>query len=226
MQRRCPPLSSSTSSTASRAAADQTDRASGAGATRLLRLADQVPTALPQEAARLLHTALSAAKRKAISETFAARLPERMLPKAVPTRHRPTVTLDQPEITDAASYAAAQAGVRRAIASAKLLMYALNSRFARPQLIVSSSGASRSMQNVSQEAVLNLVGSRPPRHEQDSIATFLDTGTAKLDAPAAKVRRGIKLLKERRLALIIEVVLGQRHITPEMVADPPAEAAA
>ncbi len=50
----------------------------------------------------------------------AARLLERLLPKAVAARPRPTVTLELPEVTDAASYAEAQAAVLRAAAAGRL----------------------------------------------------------------------------------------------------------
>jgi hypothetical protein len=91
------------------------------GPDRLLRLADHAPApATPEDAARLLHAILSAARRKAISEPFAARLLERLLPKAVAARPRPTVTLELPEVTDAASYAEAQAAVLRAAAAGRL----------------------------------------------------------------------------------------------------------
>ena len=90
------------------------------GRDLLLRLADHAPASSSEDAARLLHAVLSAVKRKAITEAFAARLLDRMLPKAVAQRPRPTVILDLPAITDAASYAEAQAGVLRALGAGEI----------------------------------------------------------------------------------------------------------
>jgi hypothetical protein len=87
---------------------------------KLLRLADQVPAPSQEDAAWLLHAILSATKRRVISEPFAARLLDRILPKAVAARPRPTVRLDLPKVVDAASYAEAQAGVLRAVAAGEL----------------------------------------------------------------------------------------------------------
>lgn len=86
----------------------------------LLGLAEHVPTAVPEDAARLLHAVLSAVKRKAISEAFAGRLLDRLLPKPAPAHHRPTITVSLPKITDAASFAEAQAALLRATAGGEL----------------------------------------------------------------------------------------------------------
>lgn len=52
----------------------------------------------------------------------------------------------------------------------------------------------------------------PPLDEQKAIAAYLDKATAKLDALAAKAEEGIALLKERRSALISEVVTGKVRV--------------
>ena len=49
--------------------------------------------------------------------------------------------------------------------------------------------------------------------EQAAIAEYLDMATAKLDALAAKAEEGIALLKERRSALISEVVTGKVRVS-------------
>lgn len=49
----------------------------------------------------------------------------------------------------------------------------------------------------------------PPKAERDEIAVFLDIETTKLDALATEVERNIKLLDERRAALIAAAVTGQ-----------------
>jgi type I restriction enzyme S subunit len=49
----------------------------------------------------------------------------------------------------------------------------------------------------------------PPRNEQDGIAAFLDTETAKLEQLTTEAQRAIDLLQERRTALISAAVTGQ-----------------
>jgi len=58
----------------------------------------------------------------------------------------------------------------------------------------------------------NMVIPFPTRTEQQAIAAYLDKATAKLDALAAKAEEGIALLKERRAALISEVVTGKVRV--------------
>ena len=50
---------------------------------------------------------------------------------------------------------------------------------------------------------------KPPKVEQQAIAAFLDTETAKLDSLKLESERAIALLKERRAALISAAVTGQ-----------------
>jgi hypothetical protein len=90
------------------------------GRDLLLKLADQAPAPAPAEAARILHGVLAAVKRRAISEAFAVRLLDKMLPDAKAARPRATVALALPEVVDAASFAAAQAEVLRAVAAGEL----------------------------------------------------------------------------------------------------------
>lgn len=49
----------------------------------------------------------------------------------------------------------------------------------------------------------------PPRDEQESIASFLERGTARIDALVAKVHDAIERLKELRTALISAAVMGK-----------------
>ena len=93
---------------------------SARGRDRLLRLADLALAPTPEEATRILHAVLSGVKRKAISERFAAKLLDKMLPNAKPARSRPTVALDLPKVTDAVSFATAQAEILRAVAGGEM----------------------------------------------------------------------------------------------------------
>jgi type I restriction enzyme S subunit len=55
----------------------------------------------------------------------------------------------------------------------------------------------------------------PPLSEQNSIITYADRETAKIDALAAKVREAIDRLKEYRTALISAAVTGKIDVRPE-----------
>jgi len=61
-----------------------------------------------------------------------------------------------------------------------------------------------SLENIKEAPVL-----LPPHAEQTTIVDFLDRETAKLDDLTAEAQRGIKLLKERRAALISAAVTGK-----------------
>jgi type I restriction enzyme S subunit len=58
---------------------------------------------------------------------------------------------------------------------------------------------------------------RPPLHEQQQIVAYLDTKTALIDALLEKTQRKIELLKEKRTALINEVVTKGLNPNVEMV---------
>lgn len=72
-----------------------------------------------------------------------------------------------------------------------------------------ASGASNSMQNISQDVVRNLWLPVPPQNEQHAIVERIARETVKLDAVRAATERTIALLKERRSALIAAAVTGQ-----------------
>lgn len=74
--------------------------------------------------------------------------------------------------------------------------------------------------NVGIKDLQNVKIAVPPISEQPSIAAFLDSEAKKLDALKNESERGIKLLKERRSALISAAVTGQidvRNAIPEAV---------
>ncbi|MBI3049220.1 MAG: nucleotidyl transferase AbiEii/AbiGii toxin family protein [Acidobacteria bacterium] len=83
------------------------------------------------------------------------------------------------------------------------------SRVARFQLEREATGASASMQNISQETIATLLVPLPLIAEQRAIAAFLDRETAKLDALIAKFRDAIDRLKELRTALVSAAVTGK-----------------
>lgn len=65
---------------------------------------------------------------------------------------------------------------------------------------------------LSLDDVADLIMTTPPLSEQQTIANFLDTETAKLDTLTAEAQRAIALLQERRTALISAAVTGKIDI--------------
>ena len=74
-------------------------------------------------------------------------------------------------------------------------------------------------QNIGMGVIENLSVTVPPVAEQEKIAAFLDTETAKFDALTAEANRAIALLQEHRTALISAAVTGKidvRHHASEV----------
>lgn len=71
---------------------------------------------------------------------------------------------------------------------------------------VEATGASSSMLNISQSVILDLPVALPEPAEQDQIMAAASRETARLDALVAKKTRFIELLREKRQALITQVV--------------------
>lgn len=79
----------------------------------------------------------------------------------------------------------------------------------RGQIELRASGASDSMQNISQSTITEMCFAVPPIEEQHDIVGHLDREIARLDALTREAERGIELLKERRAALISDAVTGK-----------------
>lgn len=94
----------------------------------------------------------------------------------------------------------------------ELLVYFLRTSSGRFEFERTASGASNSMQNISQDAVRNVWIPVPPLSEQRTIVQHIARETAKLDAVRAATERTIVLLKERRSALIAAAVTGQLDV--------------
>ena len=97
--------------------------------------------------------------------------------------------------------------------SARYLMWQLNSLSTYRQGQMDTVGATSPHVNVG--TIRNYVLAKPPREEQQRVATFLEAETIRLDALTAEATRGIALLKERRSALISAAVTGKidvRHL--------------
>ncbi len=66
--------------------------------------------------------------------------------------------------------------------------------------------AGAALKRITLDVIVDLVVSVPPLNEQESIATFLDHETTKIDRLIAKQERLIELLKEKRQAVISHAV--------------------
>jgi type I restriction enzyme S subunit len=85
----------------------------------------------------------------------------------------------------------------------------LRTSHARSQIELEATGASSSMLNIGQSAILDLLAPLPSVTEQREIEDFLRTETERLDALNANVKRTVDLLKDRRSSLITAAVTGQ-----------------
>jgi type I restriction enzyme S subunit len=94
----------------------------------------------------------------------------------------------------------------------EFLVYFLRTPSGRFDFERTASGASNSMQNISQDVVRNLWLPVPPLDEQCAIVAHIARETARLDAVRAATERTIALLKERRAALIAAAVTGQLDV--------------
>jgi type I restriction enzyme, S subunit len=93
---------------------------------------------------------------------------------------------------------------------------AMGSSTIRFQLERDATGASNSMQNISQGTILNLIFPLPNVTEQQAIVTYLDHETAKIDALISRIREGIEKLKEYSTALISAAVTGKIDVRGEI----------
>ncbi len=83
---------------------------------------------------------------------------------------------------------------------------------ARALIELNASGASDSMQNISQETLIAVRLAVPPPPEQHAIAAHVDRETAKIDRLISETEETITLMQERRSALISSVVTGKLQV--------------
>lgn len=93
------------------------------------------------------------------------------------------------------------------------LAYYLRTEQARSQIELDATGASSSMLNIGQSAILDLLMPLPSRTEQKAITVFLDRETAKIDALIAEQEKLIALLAEKRQSTISHAVT--RGLNPD-----------
>lgn len=96
------------------------------------------------------------------------------------------------------------------------LVLAMGSSIIRFQLERDATGASNSMQNISQGTILNLVIPLPSISEQQANVDYLENETAKIDALVSRIRDGIEKLKEYSSALISAAVTGKTDVRDEI----------
>ncbi|MBI4807960.1 MAG: restriction endonuclease subunit S [Nitrosomonadales bacterium] len=101
--------------------------------------------------------------------------------------------------------------VRKGNFNSQWLCYSMNDRTVRYQVEVVQYGAAQEQFNISH--AINFWLATPPREEQDAIASYLDTETAKFDTLTTEANRAIALLQERRSALISAAVTGKIVVT-------------
>src|SRR6266516_3905771 len=95
------------------------------------------------------------------------------------------------------------------------LVLAMGSSIIRFQLERDATGASNSMQNISQGTILNLAIPLPDMLEQHTIVDHLNIETAKIDALISRIRDGTEKLKEYSSALISAAVTGKIDVRGE-----------
>ena len=89
------------------------------------------------------------------------------------------------------------------------LVHSLRANHVRSQIECSAVGSSSTMKKVSQELVRNLVVCQPPIKEQQAISERLAIDLEKLDTLITNSSNAVKLLTERRAALISLAVTGK-----------------
>ena len=100
----------------------------------------------------------------------------------------------------------------------------LSSNIVRFQLERATSGASSSMQNISQKVVGDLIIPLPPIGEQREIARHLKEELGEIDRLTKRQRALVGKLQELRTSLISEVVTGKIDVRDDV--PQPAEVAA
>ena len=85
----------------------------------------------------------------------------------------------------------------------------LGTKMARSRIEAGATGASASMQNISQDVLLNIDFPLPPPQEQAGIEAGVELATSQLDLATSEALLSITLLQERRAALISAAVAGK-----------------
>jgi type I restriction enzyme S subunit len=95
------------------------------------------------------------------------------------------------------------------ICISEFLTYFLGTNAARGQIEVSATGASNSMLNIGQSAILEMAAPIPPVSEQKTIVNSLRRDVARYGSLTAETQSAIAILQERRSALVSAAVTGK-----------------
>jgi type I restriction enzyme S subunit len=106
-----------------------------------------------------------------------------------------------------------QVVIDQSAASPSFIHWFTNARNYSDQVKSVCSGSSESMQNLAQDKFRNIVLPIPPLDEQQAIADYLDTETARIDDLITHSREEINLLKELRAATIADAVTGKIQVS-------------
>ena len=98
----------------------------------------------------------------------------------------------------------------------EFLVAFLRSPVGRYEFERDATGASNSMQNIGQDSVRSLWIPVPPIEEQRAIVDRINAETAKLDTVRSMTEHTVRLLKERRAALIAAAVTGKIYPQPSI----------
>ena len=107
------------------------------------------------------------------------------------------------------------------VANKVFVLLIISSEYGRFQIQSECSGASSSMQNISQEFLKNMLILLPDRYEQQAIVEYVAKQTSRILETTDTINQEIALLQEYRAALIAEAVTGQldvRHYVPAAAA--------
>jgi type I restriction enzyme S subunit len=105
------------------------------------------------------------------------------------------------------------------ITIAKFLVYVIRSLVSREQIEEKTSGASSSMQNISQSVIRNLNIALPPKEEQWAIVGFIEKETGLIERTIARTEREIELIQEYRTRLVSDVVTGKVDVRNVVIPD-------
>lgn len=109
--------------------------------------------------------------------------------------------------------------VKTGVAVENFLIYSIRCSASREQIEEKATGASSSMQNISQSVIRNLLISFPPVDEQKSIVKYIKKETALIDKTIARTEREIELIQEYHTRLVSDVVTGQIDVRSVEIPD-------
>jgi type I restriction enzyme S subunit len=93
--------------------------------------------------------------------------------------------------------------------NSEFLVYSLRNHSTKVQIESAATGASDSMQNISQGKVLSLWLALPPKHEQERIVGYINKELNRISITENKIETELRLIQEYKTTLIAEAVTGK-----------------